>query len=619
MLGQPAAGQPAAGQPATRLPWVHPVQGLPLSSGVFGELRTNHLHSGLDYRTGSDTGMPVLAVGDGHLSRIKVSATGYGLALYVDHPNGYTTVYAHLERFAGPIADAVREQQERILQFELDWALQPGQITVKQGQVIAYSGNSGGSGGPHLHFEVRHTSSEDILNPQLFGLGFTDRLPTYWQSLQLVQIPGRGYSDQALGRTVLYPDPPTKTGSSPRSKASKSKRNKKKSRRASKVLANLAAQRYTYELLDHGSPGDSLPHPSCSLRYPAYLEFMARDRQDSNELTTGIYRALILSNRDTLYDFQADRFHFDQTRYGNSVMDYAARILNRSQRYRAQRSPGNALPMYRHPGDGLLHPPPAGRRDSIQIWCYDFNGNRTGRGFTLVRDSLSPTVTPRRPVRTKGPSDTLLIRDKDLQISLLPGTLYDSIRLRYSPVEPGSGSVATRSWRIHEPSIPLHKFYEVRMLARNSKFPTHLRSKVFLRNTGLKGQVAHHAAWWDRGWFVSQARMFGTLDLVVDTVAPAVKIPGKLPLRSRSRGQSLYFKIHDAVSGIADYRCCIGDTWMLTTYDAKNHLLRVMLDPKAPCGNQTVEMVVTDKAGNAKTLRFPLLILEPEFPQPSTP
>lgn len=139
--------------------FIHPVEGLPLTSGVFGELRTNHLHSGLDYRTGGNTGVPVLASANGHVSRIKTSATGYGLAVYLDHPNGYTTVYAHLERYASPLAEWIKTRHYQYLQFELDLALKPGEIPVRQGQIIGYSGNTGGSGGPHLHFEIRDRKS----------------------------------------------------------------------------------------------------------------------------------------------------------------------------------------------------------------------------------------------------------------------------------------------------------------------------------------------------------------------------------------------------------------------------------------------------------------------------
>ncbi|MBM3930474.1 MAG: M23 family metallopeptidase, partial [Sphingomonadales bacterium] len=128
-------------------PWIHPIAGRPLSSGVFGELRTNHLHSGLDYRTGSEIGVPILAVANGHVARIKTSATGYGLALYLDHPGGYTTVYAHLDRYASPIAEWMKARHYQYLQFELDMALKPHELPVKQGQIIGYSGNSGGSGG----------------------------------------------------------------------------------------------------------------------------------------------------------------------------------------------------------------------------------------------------------------------------------------------------------------------------------------------------------------------------------------------------------------------------------------------------------------------------------------
>lgn len=149
----------------------HPVDGLPLTSGVFGELRTNHLHSGLDYRTGGNTGIPVLASASGHVSRIKTSATGYGLAVYLDHPNGYTTVYAHLERYASPLAEWVKARHYQYQQFELDLALRPGEILVRQGQIIGYSGNSGDRGGRIciLKFAIPSAKPSSTLNGWAFA------------------------------------------------------------------------------------------------------------------------------------------------------------------------------------------------------------------------------------------------------------------------------------------------------------------------------------------------------------------------------------------------------------------------------------------------------------------
>lgn len=573
----------------------HPVEGLPLTSGVFGELRTNHLHSGLDYRTGGSTGVPVLASASGHVSRIKTSATGYGLAVYLDHPNGYTTVYAHLERYASPLAEWVKDRHYLYQQFELDMALQPGEIPVRQGQIIGYSGNSGGSGGPHLHFEIRHTQSEAIINPQRMGLRLIDQKAPYFQSLRLQEIPGPGWSQKVLRTINLFP---AKVTTSSRTKGSRRSKSRKKP---------IPAKTLTYPIDALGNPQDSSKTWPIRLQYPAYVEVMARDRQDSNELTTGVYRIVLMQNRDTLYEFRADAFHFDQTRYGNSVMDYPSRILDRSQRHRCQVSPGNRLPMYgRIQRNGLIYPPPLGRVDSVQIWCYDFNGNGIGQGFAVVADSL-----PGAPLGTlpRNPTDReIVLRDQGLVLRLPPGTLYDEEPLRHRSLPPTAGNLAAKTWEIHNARIPVHQPFDVRIQAGPHRINPSLRSKVFLENRGLGSQTAYHAGTWDGNWFLSQARMFGRLNLVIDTVPPAIRCLLNPKVQTLRRGQSLTYRLSDAMTGVQDYRICVGDQWILGQYDAKNHALTMKLDECVPLGNQKLDLLVTDKAGNTRTHQRTLVI-----------
>ena len=129
---------------------------IPMSlSGNFGEIRPNHFHSGLDLRTNSREGLNIYAVADGYVSRIKVSPYGYGKAIYITHPNGYVSVYGHLSAYSGAIAEYIKKAQYEKESFEVELFPAKDEIKVTKGQVIAFSGNTGGSGGPHLHFEIR--------------------------------------------------------------------------------------------------------------------------------------------------------------------------------------------------------------------------------------------------------------------------------------------------------------------------------------------------------------------------------------------------------------------------------------------------------------------------------
>ncbi len=164
-----------------------------LLSANFGELRNNHFHSGIDIKTQGVEGKPVYSIADGYISRIGVSPSGYGLALYIDHPNGQTSVYGHLSSYNVRIAEYIRQEQYKQENFRVDLKLKPYQIPVKKGDLVAYSGNTGGSGGPHLHFEIRDTKSEKALDPLVYYKKFiADTKSPDVKGIAAYPVPGRG-------------------------------------------------------------------------------------------------------------------------------------------------------------------------------------------------------------------------------------------------------------------------------------------------------------------------------------------------------------------------------------------------------------------------------------------
>jgi murein DD-endopeptidase MepM/ murein hydrolase activator NlpD len=151
-----------------------PIDTAILLAGNFGELRPNHFHAGIDIKTNNREGMPVHAAAEGFVSRIKISSFGYGKVIYVTHPNGFVTVYGHLRSFNDTIGTYIKRQQYAQKTFEIEVFPKSTEFPVKKGEVIAFSGNTGNSGGPHIHFEIRDEKSEKAINPLLFGLPVTD-------------------------------------------------------------------------------------------------------------------------------------------------------------------------------------------------------------------------------------------------------------------------------------------------------------------------------------------------------------------------------------------------------------------------------------------------------------
>ena len=177
-----------------------------LLSGNFGELRNNHFHSGIDFKTQGVEGKPIHAVQDGYVSRISVSPWGYGNGLYLTHPDGTTTVYGHLQRFAPSIARYIKTQQYEQESFNVNLFLDPDQLPVKKGEIVAYSGNTGSSGGPHLHFEVRDTESEEVLDPiEYFKEKITDTRAPKIQGILVCPQPGKGVVNGSSRKLELKP------------------------------------------------------------------------------------------------------------------------------------------------------------------------------------------------------------------------------------------------------------------------------------------------------------------------------------------------------------------------------------------------------------------------------
>ena len=152
-------------------------------SGTFGELRSSNIHAGIDIKTQGREGFPLKAVSDGYVSRVKISTTGYGKVIYINHPDGKTSVYAHLKKFSAPIVHEVRKKQYTTQSYEVELFFEPSELQVSKNEIIGFSGNTGGSSGPHLHFELRETKTQKPINPLLSHYNIEDSVRPVIHSL----------------------------------------------------------------------------------------------------------------------------------------------------------------------------------------------------------------------------------------------------------------------------------------------------------------------------------------------------------------------------------------------------------------------------------------------------
>ena len=275
----------------------------------------------------------------GWVSRIKISPYGYGKAVYLEHPDGHTTVYGHLQRLTGEVGAACMDQQYRQKDFSIDWTPDKGALPLKQGEVFALSGNTGGSGGPHLHFEVRSTGSQHALDPEAHGFQMADRVPPEIQGIRL-------YALTDSSRTAPYPD---------------------------------QAMGYTA----HGGPGKYTLKSAPKAFGTVGIAVNTFDRYDSGSAKCGVRRIEVFVDSVRYFVTTLDHVDFSHNRYCNAHMDYALFKGRKMDYHRCYKQPNNKLRIYgKEPPQGHIDLPPGGDR-TVRVVATDANGNSSELRFVL--------------------------------------------------------------------------------------------------------------------------------------------------------------------------------------------------------------------------------------------
>lgn len=531
-------------------------------SGTFGELRSGHFHSGLDIKSPDGrVGHPVLAAAEGTVVRIKVSAGGYGRALYLRHPNGYTTVYAHLHRFADPIEEWVKAQQYRRESFEVDLYPPAGQFTFRKGEPIGQMGNSGSSSGPHLHFEVRDTRTQEPINPALFGFEIADHTPPGMRQLKVYALNDRL---ETIGEQLF----------------------------------RLRKNGRHYRL-----PEDTLVVGAWRVGFGLKVY----DQHDHVPNLNGIYGLRMYVNDSLWYAFEMERFSFAQTRYLNAHVDYAARVRDRAWFNRTWLLPGNRLEAYPHvSGQRGALPLYRNRPAHVRLVAEDPWGNQSELTFWIRRGEVTPP--PPRPYNyhidwaTGG-----TVRLDGLRLHLPKGALYEDLYLQCDIQNDTDAAHYAHRYRLASPEVPVHRWAEL-AIAPARTLPPRLRSKAFVGWIDDSGQlVSCGGTWHDDGMLHAHVRQLGDFTIGIDTVPPTVE-PVSFSRDMRGRSQ-MRFRIMDnqPVTGRARglrYRATVDGRWILMEYDAKKDLLIHEFDGRIGPGEHHLRIVVTDDRGNRTTQTY---------------
>ena len=540
---------------------------IPLNlSGTFGELRDDHFHSGLDIRTGEVEGLKVYAVADGYVSRIKVSSGGYGKAIYITHPDGYVSVYAHLQQYQGAIKDYIKNEQYRRESFEVDLYPAPGTLEVKQGEIIALSGDSGGSGGPHLHFEIRDAGSEKPINPLLFGYHVEDVSPPVINLLKAYP---------ADGKCLI---------------------------RSKNMEAEFALQ---------GSNGKYSPagKDTISITGKAYFGINTIDLFNNGNNKNGVYSISLLVDSGLVYKHVMETFSFDETRYINSLIDYPDYISNQRRVQKSYIQPNNHLSIYKNvKNDGIIE----FANGDVRLLTYkvaDAIGNISTLSFWVKSEIQNEPVAPaEKQMDAQGSLFTYksdnLFETGHIKFEVPGSALYDTLLFTYKLLSPIRNSYSGVH-QLHNPNTPLQTW--CKLFIRPDSLPKALNYKALIVLIEEEQKLTSVGGNWDDGFITTQIREFGKYCVMVDTISPKI-IPVNISNNKNIATQgTIQIQITDELSGIATYRGRLNGQWILMDYDAKNDLLIYSYDERLAKGENIFELTVTDKKNNTSNYKAKLI------------
>jgi hypothetical protein len=528
-----------------------------LLSGNFGELRSNHFHAGLDIKTEGVEGKKIYAIADGYVSRIKVSPWGYGKVIYITHPEGIVSVYAHLLSFKDSIAEYVKNAQYKEEQYEVEIYPSPEELPVKKGQIIALSGNTGGSGGPHLHFEIRDEKSEDPMNPLKFGYKVPDQIKPLIQEI------------------IIYPlDDFSKVNNSNNSR---------------KFAATGANGNY------------KLTQP-VALSGKIGFGIKTYDQHSGSHNQLGVYSIELKVNGQRKYFHEMDRFSFEHTRCLNSHVDFVQWKKHKNWFHRCFVAPGNKLTIYKELANRGIVNFTNDSSHTIEYIVKDFEGNTSVLKFDASSKApdLKVTQTKLSPksVARFGFKDEHHFKNENISVTFPEGYFYDEIDFEFSVSDTIKGAI-TPVYNIHNDFTPVHGTYSLSI--RIDSLPISLRRKALIVHIDHTRKITPIGGDLRNDWLNGNPKVLGAFAVMLDTVPPQITPLNISEGKIISATKTLKFKISDDLSGIKSYRLLIDDKWELIEYEPKQSLLFHELSNSLSPGKHQLMLEVKDARGNTST------------------
>ncbi|MDR2962369.1 MAG: M23 family metallopeptidase [Bacteroidales bacterium] len=538
---------------------------IPVSlSGNFGELRSNHFHSGIDFRTQQVTGKNILAIESGYVSRAAVRPSGYGNVLYVTHPNGLTSVYAHLSAFSPRIDSVIRARQRAQKTNNFDFAdFSPAEMPVERGEMIALSGNSGSSGGPHLHFEIRNTHNEHTLDPMQFYPQIIDKARPRISAVGVYAINSNSFVEKQRGKRF-------------------------------------------YTAVAKGTTGDYTLAKPIEVWGDIGFSIQGNDLMTGSNSVFGFYRVKLSCNKQVLYEREINEIDLATTNDLNSLIDYEERQKSKRFFEKAFVDKNNDLQIYTHLHNSGIYSAAQPDTAQCEFIVSDIRNNATSLQFTLIQKPLNDSELQVLPKLTEQGEwfdckEEFRYSQDDFTFTADDKTFFTDFTFSAKEVTtPTKRSYYSKRYAV-QTNQPIFK--KNATIQVQSTLPDSLRGKALFE----RGGAAVFAKINSEGIATAQVKVGGTYGIVIDTTAPKIAIT-LAPGENMQQRSQLFFKISDDFSGIGSYNAYIDNVWTIIEYDAKT--ATVFLPFKyaafAPNTMHELRIEVSDVVGNkaVKTISF---------------
>lgn len=529
----------------------HSPLGIPLVLAAnFGELRPNHFHMGVDFKTNGIEGLPLYSIDEGYVSRVKVSPYGYGKVVYINHPNGITSVYAHCSSFKGKLDSLVKSIQELEQNFEVDIYFKPSDLRLKKGENFALAGNTGSSTAPHLHFELRDTKTEDALNPLLYGFSIADHKAPEIRGLKIYALNEKGY--QIPGKSKVQ---------------------------------NVSKSKSGFHV-----NGDKIEIPSdyCSEHGGVGFSFDVIDYYDGALNVCGLYGSTLKSSKDTVFCQQIDQVSFDHSRYVNSHKDYHEYNQSKRKFHKSFRSEHNPLSIYPIENLGII-PVKPGDSLAMHYAVYDIKKNRSALDFTLIvqKGQINRTTALFSEQKYFLPDSSYFFQNDQVEFRAEKHTFYEPVLKNLS---------LKGTFTFGDPKQPIQEPVLVKI-----KLPSGSTEKLksYISVTASGGKVKALKSTIEGDWIEAGSMYLGTFSVKTDTIAPFLSplnfTGAEIPV-AKTR---ISWKVNENQTDLADYDLFIDDKWVVLEYESKGDFL-FFNKPKNLKGKHTLVLKAKDSCGNVR-------------------